>query len=117
MVKSLSNDLTDKGFTVVALHPGWVQTEMGGANALISTSTSAAGLARVMQGLSAKDSGRFLSYDGTEIPGSSSGAASRLGADPEGGGSLQIREWAGRMLLISTSFISAAGLARVMQAA
>ncbi|MGC9458475.1 SDR family oxidoreductase, partial [Vibrio genomosp. F10] len=30
VVKSLSNDLTLDGFTVLALHPGWVQTEMGG---------------------------------------------------------------------------------------
>lgn len=68
VVKSLSNDLTNNGFTVVALHPGWVQTEMGGPNALISPTVSAEGLAKVMQGLSVKDSGRFLSYDGTEIP-------------------------------------------------
>ncbi|USD61268.1 SDR family oxidoreductase [Vibrio sp. SCSIO 43140] len=68
VVKSLSNDLSSQGFTVLALHPGWVQTEMGGPNALISTTTSAQGLFNVIRQASIADSGRFLNYDGTELP-------------------------------------------------
>ncbi|WP_112478884.1 SDR family oxidoreductase [Vibrio variabilis] len=68
VVKSLSNDLTSQGFTVLALHPGWVQTEMGGPNALISTSVSASGLYKVIQGASLDDSGRFLNFEGDELP-------------------------------------------------
>lgn len=68
VVKSLSNDLSEQGFTSVALHPGWVQTEMGGPNALITTEVSAAGLFNVIEGLKPEDSGRFLNYDGAEIP-------------------------------------------------
>lgn len=68
VVKSLSNDLSEQGFVCVALHPGWVQTEMGGPNAILSTPESAKGLVTVIENTSLNDSGRFLNYDGTEIP-------------------------------------------------
>ncbi|MCK8081735.1 SDR family oxidoreductase [Vibrio sp. 1CM24A] len=66
VVKSLSNDLTD-GFTVLALHPGWVQTEMGGPNALIDTDTSASGLIKVIDSANIEVSGHFFNFDGSEI--------------------------------------------------
>ncbi len=68
VTKGLSADLAARGITVVAVHPGWVQTDMGGAGADIPAETSAAGLRQVIEGLSAKDSGRFLNYVGEEIP-------------------------------------------------
>ncbi|KXF82402.1 SDR family oxidoreductase [Enterovibrio coralii] len=68
VVKSLSNDLSHEGIVAVALHPGWVQTEMGGPNALISTETSASGLVKVLDSLTNEDSGKFLNFDGSEIP-------------------------------------------------
>ncbi|WKY58886.1 SDR family oxidoreductase [Vibrio sp. SNU_ST1] len=67
VVKSLSNDLTDNGFTVLALHPGWVQTEMGGPNALIDTETSAQGLVTVIESSNTEVSGHFFNFDGSEI--------------------------------------------------
>jgi len=68
VVKSLSNDLTAEGFTVLALHPGWVQTEMGGPNALIDTATSARGLAEVIEQSDQTRSGQFINYDGSALP-------------------------------------------------
>ncbi|EEX31722.1 MULTISPECIES: SDR family oxidoreductase [Vibrio] len=68
VVKSLSNDLSSQGFTVLALHPGWVQTEMGGPNALIDTQTSAAGLVEVIESADISRSGEFINYDGTALP-------------------------------------------------
>ncbi|CAE6907945.1 Belongs to the short-chain dehydrogenases reductases (SDR) family [Vibrio sp. B1FLJ16] len=68
VVKSLSNDLSDQGFTVLALHPGWVLTDMGGPNALIDTDTSAQGLSKVIEQSTQSNSGQFINYDGTELP-------------------------------------------------
>ena len=68
VVKSLSIDLADEGIKVLALHPGWVKTDMGGPNALISTEESVAGLKKVLLDATAEDSGHFFNYDGSAIP-------------------------------------------------
>jgi NAD(P)-dependent dehydrogenase (short-subunit alcohol dehydrogenase family) len=60
----LSFDLARYGITVVALDPGWVRTDMGGEYAALAPDESAAGVMRVIDGLTARDSGGFLAYDG-----------------------------------------------------
>lgn len=65
---SLALDLKDSGIAVAILHPGWVKTDMGGANALIDVATSVAGMRKVIDNLDGSNSGRFLSYDGSKIP-------------------------------------------------
>lgn len=67
-VKSLSLDLSGKGVITLLLHPGWVQTDMGGTSALIDTVTSVTGMRAVIEGAGAADNGRFFNYDGTELP-------------------------------------------------
>ncbi|NVD07125.1 SDR family oxidoreductase [Vibrio sp. JPW-9-11-11] len=68
VVKSLSNDLSKEGYTVLALHPGWVKTAMGGPNALIDTSTAVQGLTRVIEQATQLSTGQFFNYDGSSIP-------------------------------------------------
>lgn len=68
VIKSFSIDLAAEGIAVVALHPGWVRTDMGGPNGLISVEESINGLANVIDSLNATNSGRFLDYQGNEIP-------------------------------------------------
>ena len=67
-VKSMSIDLKQDGIKCVALHPGWVKTEMGGPNAEISTRECVTGLFNILLSLKAEDSGRFIDIDGTDIP-------------------------------------------------
>ncbi|AWF80634.1 short-chain dehydrogenase [Microbulbifer sp. A4B17] len=68
VVKSLSIDLEPRGITVLALHPGWVKTAMGGPGALISAEESVDGLKKLLLTASLAKTGRFYNYDGTEIP-------------------------------------------------
>jgi NAD(P)-dependent dehydrogenase (short-subunit alcohol dehydrogenase family) len=68
VMKSLSIDLEPKGVIVALLHPGWVRTEMGGPNALISTEKSVTGMRQVIADLIHTDSGKFFAYDGQVIP-------------------------------------------------
>ena len=66
--KGLAATLASRRIIVVALSPGWVRTDMGGAGAPLSAEASVRGLRKVIERLTPRDSGRFLSHDGTEIP-------------------------------------------------
>ncbi|MEI2300936.1 SDR family oxidoreductase [Ensifer sp. MJa1] len=60
----LAQDLKGDGISVVSLHPGWVQTDMGGREAVVSVATSAAGLKAIIDSTGLADSGSFRAYDG-----------------------------------------------------
>ena len=66
--KGLSVDTAAKGLICVVMHPGWVQTDMGGAQATLTIAQSVPAMVKVIDGLTAADNGRFLNYDGSEIP-------------------------------------------------
>ena len=66
--QSLSKDTAAKGLICVVLHPGWVQTDMGGKAATLTIAQSVPSMVKVIDGLKPADNGRFLNYDGTELP-------------------------------------------------
>lgn len=51
----------------VALHPGWVRTDMGGEGADLDVARSAADLRRTLAGLREADNGGFFNHDGQPL--------------------------------------------------
>lgn len=55
------------GMISVALHPGWVRTDMGGSDATLSPEQSAAGIRATLAKLTLHDNGTFYNYDGKRL--------------------------------------------------
>jgi NAD(P)-dependent dehydrogenase (short-subunit alcohol dehydrogenase family) len=65
---NLSKELTDDNIAVVAIHPGWVKTDMGGFTANEDVDDSAVGIMKVITNLSINNSGGFYDFNGDELP-------------------------------------------------
>jgi NAD(P)-dependent dehydrogenase (short-subunit alcohol dehydrogenase family) len=68
LMKSVAIDLKPRGITCVVINPGWVRTDMGGANATLPPEESVAAMRRLISNLGPADSGRFYNYDAREYP-------------------------------------------------
>jgi NAD(P)-dependent dehydrogenase (short-subunit alcohol dehydrogenase family) len=66
-MKGMVHELKPRGVGVLLLHPGGVRTRMGPSDG-IAAPDSVRGLRRVIDAYRPEDSGRFLRYDGTEMP-------------------------------------------------
>jgi NAD(P)-dependent dehydrogenase (short-subunit alcohol dehydrogenase family) len=66
--RSLSIDWKGEDVALAMLHPGWVQTDMGGAGATIDAPASVSAMRKTIARLTRDRSGSFLNYDGQELP-------------------------------------------------
>jgi NAD(P)-dependent dehydrogenase (short-subunit alcohol dehydrogenase family) len=68
VTKSLSKDLESRNILAMVIHPGWVQTDMGGSHAPLSIVDSVRGMVNVIANLNESQNGKFLRYNGDELP-------------------------------------------------
>lgn len=64
LMLSLAIDMKEKGVCVATVHPGYVQTDMGGPNAEITSQESAAGIKSVVEKLTMDNTGGFFKWNG-----------------------------------------------------
>jgi NAD(P)-dependent dehydrogenase (short-subunit alcohol dehydrogenase family) len=62
----LAGDLASSGVVTMMIHPGWVQTDMGGGGAPLSAHESASSLLKIIDNLTSKDNGRFFNINGQD---------------------------------------------------
>ncbi len=68
LTRSLAHDLRPEGISAAVIHPGWVQTDMGGPNAKITTEQSVSGMLEQIDALDTQRSGDFLNWNGNDLP-------------------------------------------------
>ncbi|MDV6253501.1 SDR family oxidoreductase [Vibrio sp. EA2] len=64
---STARNLAQQGVKTLAVHPGWVQTDMGGKDATFTAQESVAGIINVTESLPLEESGSFRVFDGSSI--------------------------------------------------
>ncbi len=64
---NLAHELRGDGITSILVHPGWVQTDMGGKNATLTPAASTNGIADLIESKGFESSGNFFNYDGQSL--------------------------------------------------
>ena len=65
---TLAQEPVASGVIVAVMHPGWVSTDMGGAEAPVSPQQSVTGLKQQIETLTLADSGSFIDFEGQRLP-------------------------------------------------
>ena len=64
---AMKNELADSEISLMIMHPGWVETDMGGTNAPLSTKESVNGIMQRIAEQNMSMSGRYVEFDGSPI--------------------------------------------------
>lgn len=64
---SAAQNLRELDVKTVAIHPGWVQTDMGGKDATFTAEQSVSGIIRIAENMELENSGSFRAFDGSTI--------------------------------------------------
>lgn len=67
ITKNLALDLREHNITCIALHPGWVRTDMGGAEAPLLPEESSAKIFGFLESVTIEQTGQFFTCDGVEL--------------------------------------------------
>ena len=66
--RGLAHEAAEKGVGLLLLHPGWVNTRMGGEDAPHTVEESVGGMRDLVERYEPSWAGRFFKFDGTELP-------------------------------------------------
>ena len=65
---AMKKESLEDNISFLILHPGWVKTRMGGEHAPVELFDSVDGMLNLIKNHTLKDSGRFVQYDGVDLP-------------------------------------------------
>jgi NAD(P)-dependent dehydrogenase (short-subunit alcohol dehydrogenase family) len=68
VMRTAAIDLKPRGIIAVVINPGWVRTDMGGANAPLTAAQSVGAMRHLIASLGPAQTGKFFNYDGGEYP-------------------------------------------------